>query len=296
MFSFLKEKLNKIYSQVTLRLKNLFSNKNVDDHFFDELEKILLEADVGVSLTRQCIDYLKNLRLNGDLKTGEDAQKFLILKLEEILSKHIFNKTGSIFLLVGINGSGKTTFVAKLANFFKAQGKKVLIIAADTFRAAAQEQLDVFAKRIGVDIFAGKINQDPASVIFAGCEKFKNEKYDILIIDTAGRLQNKINLMREIEKINRVINKVLPENSIIKLLTIDAMLGQNSFNQAKIFNEAIRLDGVILTKMDSTGKGGIVFAINQELELPVAYVSFGEEIDQIKAFDPKEYLNQLFKD
>lgn len=296
MFSFLKEKLNKIYSQVTLRLKNLFSNKNVDDHFFDELEKILLEADVGVSLTRQCIDYLKNLRLNGDLKTGEDAQKFLILKLEEILSKHIFNKTGSIFLLVGINGSGKTTFVAKLANFFKTQGKKVLIIAADTFRAAAQEQLDVFAKRIGVDIFAGKINQDPASVIFAGCEKFKNEKYDILIIDTAGRLQNKINLMREIEKINRVISKVLPEASMIKLLTIDAMLGQNSFNQAKIFNEIIKLDGVVLTKMDSTGKGGTVFAINQELQLPVAYVSFGEEIEQIKAFDPKEYLNQLFKD
>ena len=201
--------------------------------------------------------------------------------------------TERVFLFVGINGSGKTTSIGKLAHHYTQQGKKVLLVAADTFRAAAPEQLNQWALQVGADILIGKEGQDPASLVFQGCEKFKNEQYDILIIDTAGRLQTKINLMHELAKIKRSLSKQLPEESIATLLTIDSMLGQNSFEQAKLFKEATDVNGIILTKMDGTGKGGIVFAIAQELGIPVAFLTFGEQADQLKKFDAQEYVTEL---
>jgi fused signal recognition particle receptor len=198
-----------------------------------------------------------------------------------------------VHLLVGINGSGKTTFAGKLAHFYKKQGKKVLLVAADTFRAAAPEQLTAWAQASDTPLVIGAPNQDPASVVFMGCEKFNKEQFDILIIDTAGRLQTKVNLMNELAKIKRIIQKQLPNETINTLLTIDAMLGQNSFEQAKLFKESTDVTSVVLTKMDGTGKGGIVFSIAQELAIPVAYISFGESNDQLASFNPEQYVEEL---
>ena len=200
---------------------------------------------------------------------------------------------GDLYLLVGINGSGKTTAAAKLAYQYKQENKRVLFIAADTFRAAATQQLAQWAQKLGADIVIGAEGQDPASVIFTGIQKFKQEQFDVLIIDTAGRLQTKINLMKELEKIKRVINSQLPQTPITILLTIDAMLGQNSFEQAKLFHESTPIDGVILTKMDGTGKGGIVFGITNELKIPIAYISFGEKPEQFTLFNAQEYVHDL---
>ena len=219
-----------------------------------------------------------------------------------------------IILLVGVNGSGKTTLAAKLAYQAKREnpstpfdcaqdrlrqssglgtGKKVLLVAADTFRAAAQEQLAGWAHKLGVDIVTGSQNQDPASVVFAGCKKFKDENYQTLIIDTAGRLQTKTNLMKELEKIKRIITQQLPNLPVTTLLTIDAMIGQNSLEQARIFHESTSVSGLALTKMDGTGKGGIIFTIAAELNLPILLVSFGESPEQLKYFDAQEYVQAL---
>jgi len=212
-----------------------------------------------------------------------------------LLTGKQFEKLKSAILFVGINGGGKTTAIAKMANQLKSDGKKVLLAAADTFRAAATEQLEEWAVRVGVDIVIGKEKQDPASVVYQACEKFKNENYDYLIVDTAGRLQTKINLMNELAKLKRVIEKILGADRVTMLLTVDAMLGQNSFEQARIFNESAHLDGIVLTKMDGTGKGGIVFAIVQELKIPVAYITFGENLEAIKRFDAQEYVKDLLE-
>jgi fused signal recognition particle receptor len=198
-----------------------------------------------------------------------------------------------VFLLVGINGAGKTTSAAKLAYYWMQQGKKVLLVAADTFRAAAVEQLSTWAHRHMIPIVSGTQGQDPASVIFAGCQQFIQDHYDILIIDTAGRLQTKINLMHELTKIKRVISKQLPSTSMSTLLTVDALLGQNSLSQATVFKENTEVNGVILTKMDSTGKGGIVFALAHDLHIPIAYCTFGEHIEQIALFNNKNYVYEL---
>ena len=196
-------------------------------------------------------------------------------------------------MLVGINGSGKTTLAAKLAYHAKSKGKKVLLVAADTFRAAAQEQLGLWAQKLNADIELGKQGQDPASVVFAGCQRYKQQGYDTLIIDTAGRLQTKTNLMKELEKIKRVIGQQVPNQTINTILTVDSMLGQNSLEQARIFHESTKLDAIALTKMDGTGKGGIVFAIADELGIPVAYITYGEAIEHLKIFDADEYVQNL---
>lgn len=294
MFSFIKNKLQKIFSTVTSKLGSFFSRTTIDEAALKELEILLISSDVGVATTRSIIAALRK-QIGTGIIDGAQLKKYMHTILLDILNQHKSPdlSTEQVFLFVGINGSGKTTTVGKLAHQYKQQGKKVLLVAADTFRAAAPEQLNQWALQVGVDILIGKDGQDPASLVFQGCEKFKNEKYDILIIDTAGRLQTKTNLMHELAKIKRCVQKQLTDQSVVTLLTIDAMLGQNSFEQAKLFKESTDVSGIILTKMDGTGKGGIVFAIAQELGIPVIFLTFGEQSDQIKKFDVQEYVSEL---
>jgi len=294
MFSFIKNKLQKIFSTVTSKLGSFFNRTIIDEAALKELEIVLISSDVGVATTRSIIAELRK-QIGTGVIDGAQLKKHMHTILLDILNQHsvpdIDNQ--NVFLFVGINGSGKTTSIGKLAHHYTQQRKKVLLVAADTFRAAAPEQLHQWALKVGADILCGKDGQDPASLVYQGCEKFKNENYDILIIDTAGRLQTKINLMYELAKIKRCIQKQLPDYSVTTLLTIDAMLGQNSFEQAKLFKESTDVTGIILTKMDGTGKGGIVFAIAQELAIPVIFITFGEQSDQIKKFDAKEYVTEL---
>lgn len=295
MFNFLKKALHNIYNQFTSKITALFSRTVIDEETLQELEKILISADTGIHTTRSIIKNIKTKIAQGTIKQGADLKLALGQELEDLLKIKSFEPTADIYLLVGINGSGKTTFAAKLGSWLQKQNKKVLFVAADTFRAAATEQLSAWAKKLDIPIVLGKENQDPASVVFSGCEQFKNTNSNNLIIDTAGRLQTKVNLMKELEKIKRTIIKQLPNNTVSTLLIIDSMLGQNSFEQAKIFHESTQLDGIVLTKMDGTAKGGIVFSIAQELKIPIAFISYGENPDQIDLFNAHDYATELLK-
>lgn len=297
MFNFIKNTFKKIYTEFTQKASQLFQRKSIDEQALKELEQLLLCADTGVKTTKSLIDELRKSFKEGKLPDGASLKQELHNLLKKLLTsvKMPNMHQANVFVLVGINGSGKTTLAGKLAYSLHQQNKKVLLVAADTFRAAAPEQLNIWAQRAGADIVIGKPNQDPASVVFTGCEQFKRGNYDALIIDTAGRLQTKINLMHELEKVIRIIKRQLPDQNIVQILTIDAMLGQNSLEQARIFHEATKLDGIVLTKMDGTGKGGIVFSIAQELGLPVIYMAYGEQPDQLKLFNAQEYIEQLLQ-
>lgn len=295
MFSFIKNALSKIYSQVTSKLASLFKRSLIDETALKELEILLLSSDTGVATTRSIINKLKAQVNDGSIKEGENLRSALQNLLNEALittSPTVIDDT-NIHILVGINGSGKTTFAGKLAHHYHSQGKKVLLVAADTFRAAAPEQLTAWAEKTGADIIIGKNGQDPASVVFEGCHVFREKQYDILIVDTAGRLQAKKHLMSELSKIKNVLTKKLGVSKISTILTIDSMLGQNSFEQAKLFKESTNVNCIALTKMDGTGKGGIVFSITQQLDIPIGYISFGEEMDQCKPFDAQKYVYDL---
>lgn len=296
MFGFIKKALSKVYDQFSSKIQNLFYSKKIDQDILQELEKILISADTGIKTTRTIIDNLKKGVQAEKIITGTDLKYELQQELISLLEAKKYNSQADIYLLVGINGSGKTTTAGKLTYWLQQKNKKVLLVAADTFRAAATEQLKRWAEKLSTDIVIGKENQDPASVVFEGCQKFKDLNFDTLIIDTAGRLQTKVNLMKELEKIKRIIEKQLPDKKISTLLTVDSMLGQNSFEQAKIFNDSTKLDGIILTKMDGTGKGGIIFSIVTELQIPVAFLTYGENKDQFTLFDPIEYCKDLLKD
>ena len=304
MFSFIKKTLTSIYAGVTSKLTSLFSKNKIDADTLKELEVVLLAADTGVATTKAIIKKLQEPVYakatqgtqydRGELKEGASLKTALHTILLDILNKpKQSSNDAQIFILVGINGSGKTTFASKLAHQYTNQGKKVLFVAADMFRAAAQEQLSAWATETGCAIVHGKPQQDPASVVYTGCQEFIAQEQDILIIDTAGRLQTKVNLMNELAKLKRVIEKQLPSHRVHVLLTIDSMLGQNSLEQARLFKECTQVDGIVLTKMDGTGKGGIVFAIADELEIPIKYITFGEQVSQMKLFDPKEYVENL---
>lgn len=291
MFNFIKEQFKSIYTHVTTKLSGLFSRTSIDQESLKELEKILIEADVGIAVTKELIQNLSN-----SIKepiSGIELKQLLHDQLLQIAQQRPYQESARVYVLVGINGSGKTTFAGKLANYYRQKGKKVLLIAADTFRAAAREQLAAWATATQSTLVQGAPEQDPASVVFKGCEEFKKNNADIMIIDTAGRLQTKVNLMKELEKISRIINKQLPDIPTHTLLTVDAMLGQNSFEQAQLFNESTKLDGIVLTKMDGTGKGGIVFAITSRLKIPVAFISYGEKSSQLIPFDPQQYVYDL---
>lgn len=279
MFNFIKNKLSELFSRNTLDAATL-----------KELEKTLIEADIGVSTTKLLIQTLQE-----QARTGADAYTLLKSELIKRAQTYSYTNNARVFLCVGINGSGKTTFIGKLAYHYATQKKRILLIAADTFRAAAREQLKEWAQATGADIFMGNENQDPSSVIFAGCQKFKEESYDILIIDTAGRLQTKTHLMKELEKMVRTMHRQLPDVPYTTLLTIDAMLGQNSLEQAQLFNECTKLDGIVLTKYDGTGKGGIIFPIIETLKIPIAYISHGEKKEDLMRFDASLFVTDLIE-
>lgn len=294
MFNVITNAFKKIYSQFSTKVAALFSLTTIDEPALKKLEQLLLEADTGVKTTQIIMQNLRAQLHHGTITKGSDMQKVLEEHLRTLLANRA-TADSTITLLVGINGSGKTTSAGKLAHRFAQAGDKVLLVAADTFRAAAVQQLALWADKANVDIWQGTPAQEPAAVVFAGCEQFKKGGYTKLIIDTAGRLQTKANLMKELEKIKKIVERQLSGTSICTLLTIDAMLGQNSLDQARLFNESTALSGIILTKMDGTGKGGIVFSITQELNIPIAYVSFGESLEAIAPFDPQTYITGLMQ-
>lgn len=276
--------------------------KKVNQDYFDDLEEVLIEADVGVGLTLKIIQQLFDYAKSKKVEDAEELNDLLVdmlfenyMKEDAALEKELKFEDGktTVCLVVGVNGVGKTTSIAKLASRYKNQGKRILMVAGDTFRAGAKEQLQIWADRVGVPLVAGKDNQDPASVVFDGCRKAKNEQYDLIIVDTAGRLQNKINLMNELAKINRVIEKELPNSIKESLLIIDATTGQNGVRQARSFYDVTSLSGIIITKMDGTSKGGIILAIRDELGIPVRFIGLGEKVDDLQPFDLEKYLYSL---
>lgn len=286
-------------------LKEVLSKSNkIDDNLFDSLEEIFIMADIGVDTVVDFIDDLKSEVLNKKITDPLELQELIMDKMFEIyLNGEIvnanlnLNPNGlSVILFVGVNGVGKTTSIAKIANQYKKEGKKVLLAAGDTFRAGAIAQLDVWAKRVGVDIVTKPDGSDPSSVMYDAIKKAKAENYDILLCDTAGRLQNKVNLMNELSKMKRVLQKECPDAPHETLLVIDATTGQNGMSQAKAFKEATDVTGIILTKLDGTSKGGIVLAIRHEMGIPIKYIGLGEGMDDLEVFDIEQYLYGLFAD
>lgn len=287
------------------KLRQLLANfHRVDEDFFDDLEETLIEADVGYEMALKISDALRDEVKFRNAKSKEDVSNAVIERMVEIYDAEgkdedntlHFAATGpTIYLFVGVNGVGKTTTIGKLAHRFKGQGKKVLLAAGDTFRAGAIEQLVAWGDRVGVPVVQKPAGSDPAAVVFDAVRKAKDEHYDILLIDTAGRLQNKVNLMKELEKIGRIIKREVPEAPHETLLALDATTGQNALTQAKQFREVTPLTGIILTKLDGTARGGIVLAIRNELHLPVKLVGLGEQMDDLRDFNPEEFVYGLFK-
>lgn len=278
--------------------------KKATDEYFDELEEILIMADIGVNTVTNFIEKLRDRVKNEKIESTEDLKEIIIDELfiiyvnEDVLVNKInFQENGpTVVLFVGVNGVGKTTTIGKLAQKFKNEGKKVLLIAADTFRAGAVLQLEDWSKKTNTSFYGKSQGSDPASVVYDGLVKAKEENYDVVLIDTAGRLQNKVNLMKELEKINRVIGQLIPEAPHETLLVIDATTGQNGISQAKSFKEITNITGIVLTKLDGTAKGGIVLAIKDEVNIPVKYIGLGEGENDLQSFDIEKYIYGLFKD
>ncbi|EOS56578.1 signal recognition particle-docking protein FtsY [Paenibacillus barengoltzii] len=274
--------------------------KKIDEEFFEELEEILIGADVGVNTVMKLIDDLRAEVKQRRIEDASELQPLLSEKLVELLrgdedSEMHLNPDGiSVILFVGVNGVGKTTTIGKLAHYYKLQGKKVILAAGDTFRAGAIEQLEVWGKRVGVDVIKQQAGSDPAAVMFDAVQAAKQRGADILLCDTAGRLQNKSNLMEELNKIYRVIQREIPGAPHEVLMVLDATTGQNALSQAKLFGEKSGVTGLVLTKLDGTAKGGIVIAIRQELSLPVKFVGLGEKMEDLQKFDSEQFVHGLF--
>jgi fused signal recognition particle receptor len=296
MFGFIKSHLSAMYERFTAKARALFGREKIDEAFFQELEEWLQSSDLGAALTRKMMQQLKARVQKEGIVDPAALQPILKKELTLLVDQVVFDKTiPKIIVLVGINGSGKTTTAGKLAYLLSKQNKSVLLVAADTFRAAAKEQLQGIAQGIGVELFMSDVHTDPASVVFEACKKAGQASFDHIIIDTAGRLQTKSNLMDELAKVKRIIQKQLPEASMGTLLTIDAMLGQNSKEQAKLFNESTALDGIIATKMDGSAKGGALLAIMQEFKLPVWFYTYGEKPEQIALFEINHFIDGFFE-
>ena len=293
--------LKKTRTGFAARLNEFFANfRRVDEEFFEELEEMLILSDVGVNVATQLTEDLRYEARLENVKKTEDLQRLIIEKLVDIYEKDdVYNEQINfqdgltVMLFVGVNGVGKTTSIGKLAHKYKQEGKKVMLVAADTFRAGAVAQLVEWGRRVDVPVVTGAEKADPASVVFDGMEKALAEDVDVLMIDTAGRLQNKDNLMAELEKIGRIIKRVVPEAPHETLLALDASTGQNALSQAKEFSKITPLTGLVLTKLDGSAKGGVVLAIRQELDIPVKLIGFGEKIDDIGEFHSEEFMQGL---
>lgn len=299
LFEKLKNGLKKTTDSLAGKIGELFRGyKKIDDEFFDELEETLITADLGAETAVEICDRLRERAKQDKMSdTGE-----VMTAMKEIISQMIsgnnqldLSSSPAVITMIGVNGAGKTTTVGKLSANLKAQGKKVLVAAADVFRAAAIDQLNVWTDRAGVDIVKREEGSDPAAVVYDACTKCLAENYDVLIIDTAGRLHNKKNLMEELKKINRITMQKLPDSSRETLLVLDATTGQNAVNQARLFKEAADISGIVLTKLDGTAKGGIIIPIRNELDIPVKLVGVGERIDDLQPFIPEDYAEALFE-
>ena len=295
------EKTRKEFSSKLSLLSKKY--KKVSEEYFEELEEILIQADIGVETVRKFVDQLRKRVKHENILDPEDLKEIIVDEMfiiyvnnEVIVNKINFAETGpTVLLFVGVNGVGKTTTIGKIAYNLHQSGKKVLLVAGDTFRAGAVEQLQLWADQIGVPCVS-KENKDPSSVIYDGLTKALQEQVDVVLIDTAGRLQNKVNLMNELEKMNKVIGKLIPGAPHETLLVMDATTGQNGISQAKSFKEITNITGIVLTKLDGTAKGGIVLAIKESIGIPVKYVGLGEKITDLQVFDIEKYIYGLFKD
>ncbi|WP_134700346.1 signal recognition particle-docking protein FtsY [Ammoniphilus sp. YIM 78166] len=297
-----KEGLTKTRDAVVGKVEDLVRRyKKIDEEFFEELEEILISADVGVNTVMELVD---DLRKEAKKQKIEDALALKPLISEKLVGLFQENATDyglniqegrlTIIMFVGVNGVGKTTTIGKMAHMFKQQGKKVLLAAGDTFRAGAIEQLEVWGQRVGVEVVKHQAGADPAAVVYDAIHAARSRGVDILLCDTAGRLQNKVNLMEELNKVYRVIAREVPDAPHETLLVLDATTGQNAMNQARAFGEATKVSGIVLTKLDGTAKGGIVIAISNELKTPVKYVGLGEKMDDLQPFDPEQFVHALF--
>ena len=297
-FSKLKDNLKKTKEALDIKISNVFANNKDIDEIIDEIEETLILSDIGVDTSMKICNKVRD-GLKKQVDKSENAIRNLLKEeMKNILNvennTNILNSNNKqVILVVGVNGVGKTTSIAKLANLLKEKGKKILLVAADTFRAGAVEQLDVWANRIGVDIFKGCENAEPASVIYDATRKFKEGNYDILICDTAGRLHNKKNLMDKLEKMNRVLDKNLQNIDKNVIMVLDATTGQNGVSQINSFFKSTDVDGIILTKLDSTAKGGVVFSIVSELSIPILYVGTGEQISDIEQFNIEDFVEAI---
>lgn len=299
-FSKLAEGLTKTRNNIMNSVSNIFTGHDIiDDDFYEELEETLIMADLGISTTTSVIENLKARVKELKIKDAADCKKHLMDSLKEQMQvkpdAYDFENKKSVVLMIGVNGVGKTTSVGKLAGQLKSSGKKVLIAAADTFRAGAIEQLTEWAKRSDVELIAQKEGSDPAAVVFDAVNAAKARNVDVLICDTAGRLHNKKNLMDELNKIYRIIGKEYPEAAIETLVVVDGTTGQNAKEQARQFSEAAPVNGIVLTKLDGTAKGGIAIAIESELSIPVKYIGIGEKIDDLQKFDADQFVEALFE-
>lgn len=296
----LKEGLNKTRQGITEKIENLFSNYGeIDDELFEELEEILITADVGMQTTMELIDKLREALKAKKIKDASLVKDVFKEVVSDMLMDHSeggfeVNHTPTIIMVIGVNGVGKTTSIGKIAHQLVQEGKSVQIAAGDTFRAAAIEQLKIWGDRVGVNVIHQSEGSDPAAVIFDAIQSAKAKKTDVLICDTAGRLHNKVNLMNELAKVFRVVEREYPEAAKEVLLVLDATTGQNAIQQAKVFNEAAKISGIVLTKLDGTAKGGVVMAIHSELNIPVKLIGVGEGIDDLQPFKASEFVEALF--
>ncbi|TWI55129.1 signal recognition particle-docking protein FtsY [Halalkalibacter nanhaiisediminis] len=318
-FKKLKEKITNQTTEVTDKFKQglektrdsfvgrmnelVYRYRKVDEDFFEELEELLISADVGVTTVMELIDELKDEVRLRNIKDTKEIQPVISEKLAELLEKegddvslNLQESGMTVILVVGVNGVGKTTSIGKLAHHLKQQGKSVMMAAGDTFRAGAIEQLEVWGERVGVDVIKQQAGSDPAAVMYDALQAAKARKIDVLLCDTAGRLQNKVNLMNELEKVKRIIEREVPGAPHEVLLVLDATTGQNAMSQAKTFGQSTDVSGIVLTKLDGTAKGGIVLAIRHELDIPVKFIGLGEKVDDLQPFDAEQFVYGLFKD
>jgi fused signal recognition particle receptor len=298
-FSRLKQAMTKTRGNLVEGVSGVFAeHTRIDEDFYDDLEEVLISGDIGVRTTETILDDLRDKIRENHIKSPAECQNLLIDSLRDQMqvdaSRYEFERRKSVLMIIGVNGVGKTTSIGKLACRYKNEGKKVILAAADTYRAAANEQLEEWSKRAGVQLISGQEGADPGSVVFDACQAAKSRGADLLIIDTAGRLHNKKNLMNELYKLYRIIEKEYPDAYQETLLVLDGTTGQNALQQAHDFFEAANVSGIILTKLDGSAKGGIAVAIQSEYGIPVKFIGVGEQIGDLQKFDANEFINALF--